>query len=254
MEKRAGKSISPPQGGHRCNGPGCTSNVLIKAHIIPAGFARTLHRDGGYNLLVSSDGARRARHQLGTFDKTILCAECDRHLGGLDEYALRLSQSIPSVRRVGALERFEDVDCDRLAAFVTSVVWRAAISREPAFDGINLGPHLHRARDIAFSHGGKGFPVIANRLASPHLNVRQFYVIPARQRLRDLNTYVFMLGGFQFHLIADRRPVPRHLQPLVINGQTELVSLTIPLEGTAEFKEMGHLARSSATNAYGPRR
>lgn len=85
MEKRAGKSISPPQGGHRCNGPSCTSNALIKAHIIPAGFARTLHRDGGHNLLVSSDGARRARHQLGTFDKTILCAECDRHLGGLDE-------------------------------------------------------------------------------------------------------------------------------------------------------------------------
>lgn len=196
-------------------------------------------------MLVSGDRARRARHQLGTFDKTILCAECDRSLGRLDEYVLWLSQIMPSIGRVGVLEHLDGVDCNRIAAFVTSVIWRAAISREPAFDGINLGPHLHRARDIAFGYRDDGFPVIAHRLASPNLNVRHFYVIPERRRLGDLNTYVFMLGGFQFHFIADSRPVPHTLQPLVINGQTELVSLTIPLEGTTEFVGMREIARSS---------
>lgn len=235
----------PHQGGNGCHGPDCTSRSLIKAHIIPAGFARTLHDDGGHNLSITGDGARRARHQLGAFDKTILCAECDRKLGRLDDYALSFTQRPLPAPRIGKLDRVGNVACDRLAAFVASVIWRASISRQPDFDAIDLGPHSYRARNIAFGHGETGFPVIAHRLASPHLNVRQFCTSPKRRRLRDLNTYVFTAGGFQFHLIADNRPVPRFLQPLVINGQADLVSLGVPLEGTTEFQELRQIARST---------
>jgi hypothetical protein len=60
-----------------CRGPRCASATLIKAHIMPAGFARAMHREGGFNLSLSTVGAHRARHQHGKLDKTILCKDCD---------------------------------------------------------------------------------------------------------------------------------------------------------------------------------
>jgi hypothetical protein len=207
---------------------------------MPAGFARAMHREGGFNLGLSAAGAHRARHQHGKFDKTILCKECDAKLGTLDEFALAFSRSeMPpaTVRMIGSIP---EVDCDRLVAFATSVVWRASLSSH--FPEIDLGPLSDRARDIAFGLGGTPFPVVANRLVSPRYDVREFYVEPTRRKLEANNTYSFQLGGFQWFVLADSRSVPTFLRPLVINGRTDLRSLAIPLERTTEFEGMRDIA------------
>lgn len=84
--------------------------------------------------------------------------------------------------------------------------------------------------------------MIANRLASTHYDVRDFYVPPVRRRVSGLNAYTVLLGGFQFFVLADGRAVPHHLQPLVINGRDALVSLAVPLEETGEFQGIREIA------------
>lgn len=230
--------LTPPQ----CNGPGCSSEALIKAHIMPAGFARGMHRPGGYNVGLSNDGAHRARYQLGKFDKTILCGDCDRILGKLDDFALFFSRSVLPPTAIGQVGSIPEVDCDKLVAFATSVIWRASLSTDPSFAEISLGPLSDRARDISFGAAAQAFPVIVNRLASPDYDVSAFYVEPIRRKLGDNNTYTFHIGGFQWFVLADSRPVPLRLRQLVINGSSELRSLGVPLERTTEFLGMRQIA------------
>ncbi len=229
----------------RCSGPECSSTALIKAHIMPAGFARDMHREGGYNLGLSHKGAHRARYQLGKFDKGILCGDCDRTLGQLDGFALAFSRSNLPQFGAGTIGTILDIDCDRLVAFATSVVWRASISAHPSFAEVDLGPLADRARDVAFGLGAEPFPVIANRLVSPRYDVREFYVEPTRRKLGPNNAYTFQLGGFQWFVLADNRPAPPKLRSLVINDRTELTSLGIPLERTTEFLGMLKIADRS---------
>jgi hypothetical protein len=209
---------------------------------MPAGFARAMHGEGGHNLGLSERGARRARYQLGAFDKNILCGVCDRKLGQLDEYALGICNRELPRAALGSIGTIADVDCDRMASFAVSVVWRASVSAHPSFATIDLGPLSDRARSAAFDHRADQFPVIIYRLVSPRYDVRQFYVEPARRRIEGVNAYSFHLGGFQWFVFADSRSLPNMLRPLTINGRGDLVSLAIPLERTTEFQGMLEIA------------
>lgn len=212
---------------------------------MPAGFARDMHRDGGYNLGLSHEDAHRARYQLGKFDKGILCGDCDRTLGATRRIALAFSRSNLPQFAVGTIGTIPDIDCDRLVAFATSVVWRASISAHPSFAEVDLGPLADRARDVAFGLGAEPFPVIANCLVSPRYDVREFYVEPTRRKLGPNDAYTFQLGSFQWFVLADNRPAPPKLRSLVINDRTELTSLGIPLERTTEFLGMLEIADRS---------
>lgn len=231
-------TTSNAEGPHQCHGRDCTSRTLIKAHIMPAGFARAMHGEGGHNLGLSIKGAGRAQYQLGAFDKSILCDRCDKKLGLLDEFALALCMQYPGAPKPGVISKVPDVACRKLVAFATSVVWRASISTLETFAEIDLGALSSRARDIAFGDTITAFPVIANRLVSNRYDVREFYVQPIRRRLAGLNAYTFHLGGFQWFVVADSRPVTGKLKHLVINNADELVSLAVPLENTTEFQGM----------------
>lgn len=234
------RSAAPEIG--TCHGPGCRSVDLIDAHIVPRGFARIMHGKNGYNLGITEKGAQRAKLQHGRFDRNILCADCDRKLGELDEFALTFCTSDLPRAQEGTIGSIANVDCDRLAAFAISLVWRASISRLAAFDDIDLGPVANRARDASFGEREKAFRVIMNRLVSPRYDVLQFYVEPVRWRMSGLNIYSFQLGGFQWFVLADGRAVPSHLRPLLINGLDTLPSLAIPFEETIEFKGMQAVA------------
>jgi metal-dependent amidase/aminoacylase/carboxypeptidase family protein len=71
-----------------CRGYQCTSTDLIKAHIIPACFAREIMGSRRHNLKISLDKVHPTQH--GVFDPNILCGNCDGILGKLDDYALEV--------------------------------------------------------------------------------------------------------------------------------------------------------------------
>src|SRR3989442_69713 len=77
-------------GSATCNGLGCDSTTLIEAHVIPRAHANFC-RQGGFNYVLTTD-TKRKTPQLGEFDKTILCGECDNRLGVLDKYGFEVSR------------------------------------------------------------------------------------------------------------------------------------------------------------------
>lgn len=231
----------------RCLGPGCTSTKLARAHLLPAGFARGLHRPGGHNVLVDREGGRRARQQLGWFDRGILCADCDRVLGRLDDHAIAICRREFPPSRAWTIDRIDDVDGDRLAAFATSVLWRVSASSLRETEGTSLGRLADRARDASFGvPGAQPLPVIANRYVSDHQEPRDFEMLPIRFRLAGLNAYTLPIGGLQLIVVADGRnrpPLPPPLDGLIVNGSRSIRSMAVRLEDTAEYMALRAVAR-----------
>jgi hypothetical protein len=146
--------------GLKKDGTKCECDELIEAHIIPRCFARYIMGEQ-HNMMVTLDMAVRARRQLGEFDKTILCKACDHDLGRLyDEHAFDVLRSFDTRHRSLPDNVFEipDVDGDRLAKFVLSVLWRASISGLP--DYLTLGEYEDAARDVLF--GRESFSSMPN--------------------------------------------------------------------------------------------
>jgi hypothetical protein len=133
-----------------CRGYQCNSTELIRAHIVPRGFARDIKGDHPHNFKISMKKVEATQH--GIYDPQILCQRCDGELGKLDDYALDACRRFPREHKVTADEFFilEDVDGDAFAKFVLSVLWRASITNRIEFRTVSLGPYETQACEVMF--------------------------------------------------------------------------------------------------------
>ena len=132
----------------RCRGPGCEETRLIRAHIIPRAFARmNQNRNKEHNLEISLGQVKPT--QLGIYDKQILCATCDGHLGRHDDY---LYDVIGGFVLPPRCKEFSDpkVDCDAFSKGILAILWRASLTSQRAYADFPLGPYEHIVRDILF--------------------------------------------------------------------------------------------------------
>jgi hypothetical protein len=233
-----------------CNAPDCTSENFVKAHIIPQGFARTLHQLGGHNIEVSPTVVRRAKRQMGEFDSSILCKDCDARIGRLDEYGLSVAERFPKgPYHLDTIVRLPEVDGGRFALFVLSVVWRASLSTRPSCTDVQLGPYEARAGDVIFGRKTLAdipeYELIAHRYSSPYVDTRQFYTMPFKSRYLGVNAFLVGLGGFQLIAKFDKRPFPDVVHDLIVNGAGHLNCFVISLEDTVEIHRMVQVKRAA---------
>jgi hypothetical protein len=234
-------------GPRTCQGLNCQSTKLIDSHIIARGFAR-LTRNEGRNITVSEERVGLVSPQLGYFDKNILCASCDNKLGAYDDYVIELCRNFEAKHRRLSKNLFEipTVDCNKVATFFLSVLWRASISKRPEYKAISLGSLEDRAREIIFKAAPPSslpqFKLIVLRLESTELDVLRFYTMPQRVRFREWNMYRMSLNGFRFIAFLDARNPPLQIKPMILNGGTTLRGLYMTLEDSDEFKQMAALA------------
>jgi len=225
-----------------CRAPECTSTDLCKAHIVPRGFAKDVQRDNATNLRLSADGSRRAKPPLGDYDTEILCADCDRLLGQLDQYALETFKRFDDVpRRVGRMILLPDVDGDRIARFVLSVLWRASISRREPYTKISLGPFEDRAAHASFGRTSlTDFPeyeLLAFRYHSNDgFDPRRFYSAPTHSRSEGVNTISIALAGIRLVAKIDKRPLHPEIRPVVVNGNDTLHALVVDYKSGQDFR------------------
>jgi len=177
-----------------CHGLGCTSANLIRAHIVPRGFAKHVKRNSDHVVDVTSSGGKRAAAQHGEFDEEILCERCDGKLGLLDNYALTVCRNFQNEHRNLNDMIFEmpTVSGEQFAKFALAVLWRASISKRSPFKEIDLGSRYEElARDVLF--GGRPlaalrqFQVLVQRYTSPHIDVEGFYTLPVRSPFGELS-------------------------------------------------------------------
>ena len=232
--------------GHPCRGLKCPSTDLVKAHIMPRAFARTIKGDGPNVMIAKKRGVLEANPQLGEYDDGILCASCDGKLGILDDYAVGVCRSFETRKQTIGPDIFEmsGVDGDKFATAILAILWRASVSERDNFKSVSLGPYQTTARDVVFgARELSAFPeyeLIMARYKKPvHHDI---YSQPIRNRL-PRNHYSFSLCGFGLIAkIAAQRFSPK-LSYFIVNGNNALRGQYADFEDTPDYRMVMEIMR-----------
>lgn len=181
---------------------------LIKSHVIPQQFFTqpkkrlvTVHKDKTY---ISSC-------PVGFYDKSILCQACDGKLGVFDQEAQTLLLSdLRLYRRDKAyIIPSTKFNYSRLKLFFVSLIWRASVSTMVYFKDVNLGEFEKEALGILRNpelDREDLFPVLIFKLTDAQdIQMRGIYIDPVPCRLKDINMYMFVFGGYHIQIKVDSR-------------------------------------------------
>ena len=110
-----------------CRGPDCQSTDLIKAHIIPQWFGRSIQSSSGLPNAIITVSHRTQKYPNGIFDSEILCASCDGYLNRhYDNPAIKIVQTLRitskdmNMRKTRFTKR--NIECSTLCGFFLSIL------------------------------------------------------------------------------------------------------------------------------------
>lgn len=138
--------------------------LIKRSHIIPDFMYKGLFNDKHFIADFDLTGVRQTRfYPNGYYDSNILCADCDnRIIGGLENYAKMIlfgGKGRPENYHLVEQEidvlgnrilHVKNIDYKRFKLFVLSIIWRASISKQSAFQHVNLEKDEEKIRKMIF--------------------------------------------------------------------------------------------------------
>lgn len=218
----------------------CNEKKTIKAHLIPQVFCKEVQVGKGHATGVKEDGSFHFS-QSGTFDKSILCADCDGKLGQLEEYTAKVLKSIRENSKglTFGLKTVEGVDKDKIARFCAGILWKYSITQEH-YGKVDLYGFQDGVKRIAYSEMDipEWFDVAIFRLRTHSLDDGVFaYRAPLIDRKNRVRLYRFMLGGCLFFVKIHRKKMREDvLSELWFSYENSFRFCIAPAEKFEEFK------------------
>ncbi len=195
--------------------PWLEPKALRKSHIIPNAIFCRIKQSQNSGQLIQLDDSQHAPIQYSqeSWWEHLLCTDCERIIGGYENYGLSLVRGSDrgKVQRhsEGVTFRAHDYACFKL--FLTSLLWRAAVSKQPYFSKVILPEKCQEEARISVL---KGQPLRPMRLGCKLLrmvddtsaanggfsdgNLEQLVISPI-PRLRGHSSYytfLFLIEGF----------------------------------------------------------
>jgi hypothetical protein len=225
---------------------------LIKAHIIPEGFFRLLrHENIAPELLSNTLGSFPKRMQVGTYDSTILCSECDGKMAPWDDYGQQvLIRQFPEAVKVSlqgetVAWEIEKFDYRKLKLFFMSVLWRASLSKQTFCKRISLGPFEDRLRTMILNEdpgNPQEFAVILARFEDVEITAM---LDPHPEKFDGISFCRFYLSGFVAYIKVDKRPTPSFLTGLRLQDDKPLIIVARSLQNSPDGRVMRELAEKA---------
>lgn len=213
---------------------------LVDAHILPKAFYPQPTKVGPAVLLTTNE-ERPKRSPMGIYDKHVLCAECDRKLGVLDQHAIEHLLRAPGrLAFEGHLKFYDDASPRMLRLFIGSLAWRASISGQDAFDRVSLGPYevlLH-----AMLYNDTIEPRVSAVITEFDMPEPPFIVNPMTSRIDGVNFLNIYGARFHFYLKLDKRPIQLPLANLELTEGNPVMSLVMPWVGSPEAANLRKMA------------
>lgn len=225
---------------------------LIKAHIIPEGFYRLL-RDGNIapEMHSNAPGSFPKRMQVGTYDPTILCSECDQKMAPWDDYGQqvlihRFTQAVEVTLQGKTIAwSMENVEYRRLKLFFMSILWRASVSKQMHFKLISLGPFENQLRMMIRDEAlgdMQDFAIVLARFEESKITAM---LGPYPVKLAGINYCNIGLPGFVAYIKVDKRPTPTFLKEYYFQEDQPLIVLAQSLQNSAYGQAMREMAESA---------
>jgi len=217
---------------------------LCKAHIIPAAF----FVKNGARILSSLPEVHPKKSPIGVYDENILCAECDRSLGFLDQHVieniLNKEGEFHSDGDFG-VRRYPEAVPEVVRLFALSVAWRAHHSTHVMFANVDLGPHeADLKRDLLQPLDHKKVSAFVHEF--DQRNPPIISPIPERyDKVRFLRIYA---GRLILSVKVDQRPMPPDIDFFDLLASDQTFSIVVPWVGSAEASLAIDIISGSAHN------
>jgi len=235
-----------------------TEQPLIKAHVIPAGFFRSIEDPSEtLELHTNTPGTYPKRAPIGVYDKSILCRACDNVFSPWEKHAqdvlLRDFAEEAAIyhgheKAAWVIDKF---DYSRLKLFFVSLLWRASISTQPFYRRISTGPFESELRAMILA-GAPGAPeTFAVSLARFEEPAYSAMLDPHRERYDGVNYCRFYLAGFVIYIKVDQRPPPEVFAAFTLGPKAPITVLRRDPHTGKDAVVMRDLARSAWRQKYG---
>ena len=227
----------------------------LNAHIIPQSFF-VEHADKRYpsQQITDLENVFPKSRPIGVYDSGILCEACEREFSTADDYGYRffhpsVDYSLCTDGQGTCAYRIEKVDYDKLKRFLLSVLWRASVSTQEFYAGVDLGPYEEKIRKL-LQNGEVGPPddysIYIERFDYPSSLIPILCPTLVRD---DVNMYMFVLNGYLVHIKVDNRLLPSELRGLMLCPNAPLQIPQVPYRGSQEYELMQKVRRDAYKRA-----
>ena len=206
----------------------CGSGPTVKSHLFPRALMLAMRGDA--KALVQGDRFRPGVRlpQNGDWDDLILCDAHEKQVGKGDDYAVRLLKRGPNSPTFmdGRATRIDNPNPDLLVHFAYGTVWRHVVSGVRRGEPLNLGPYEAALRTRLVDDGPYDLQVIISRsgMMLREVGAINMALNPYRVKMMGFTAWRFVLGGFEFYVLTDRRKLPSTWVRYVANANTTLIA------------------------------
>lgn len=195
----------------------CASDArIVDSHIVPEFLYEPLYDEKHRFFEMSLDPGRRDRIKQKGLREPLLCEFCEQRLSVFEGYARQLFRGgvATTVVADGQHLRLSGLDYIKLKLFQISILWRAGVSRLPAFAQVDLGQHESRLRQM-LSHGDPGpaseYGCIMSAVMHGRELLQGLVVPPTHARMGGRKAYRFVFGGLVFVYVVSKSEPPQFL-------------------------------------------
>lgn len=237
--------------------------TLRKSHIIPNAVFRRIKQGQNSGQLIQLDDSEHTpvHYSQESWWEHLLCADCERAIGEYEKYGLALLRGSErsKIQKHTEAVTFRAHDYRRFKLFLTSLLWRAAVSKQSYFSKVIL---LDKCKEEARVSLFKGKPLGPLRLGCkllrmtdntseadggfPPESLEQLVIspIPRLHEGRPYYTFLFLIEGFLLEYFV--RAIP-HKQANERGVHKNSPVLFVPLKSIFDVPELVKLMVS----AYG---
>jgi hypothetical protein len=226
---------------------------LIEAHVIPRRFWEYSDKPRRpLAVLASRPGWVAKRSRTGEYDSEILCGHCDQLFGVFDQHATEnlLGKTGNSVQIVPhqTMLQYPTVEAAKIHRFITSLAWRASVSKRDYFSRVSLGPYENTILNSIQSKS-PDFELLATFIAEFDQNEVPF-LNPQYSTMDSVKFLVIFASRFTFYLKVDKRPLPHYFEPFRIDPSRVVTTYLRKWEGSKQFDAVVKLVRTNTKPTF----
>lgn len=190
-------------------------------------------------VLQNIDYLKKSR--IGVYDDHILCANCDqKKLGILDDYGKEILIDRMPIIVNKDISVLDNIEVNKLASFVISVLWRCSISKREEVRHVNVGVKFeNQIRELLIKNEDVTlhFPIVITKLSFLNSSYEKVLFMPVPIEIDDVNYYyVYFPKGYKVLIKIDDKPQHPALNLLTMKvGYPVYVANTEQFENTNEY-------------------
>lgn len=227
---------------------------LIKAHIIPESILLYSSGNEPAQILSSSDEVFPKRSPIGIYDTSILCKECDSAMGVWDDYGKQFLTSVDMGNAVCSegkrvALKIPNPDCRQLKLFLLSVLWRASVSNEDFFKGVDLGHYEPVLKDVLRNANQTDFGIFKIAVTMFDYDSKLVATLhPHRVKLDGVNYFRLYMLNYVFLIKVDKQKSVAPFDKWELEDNEEIIALLLDYQGSQERDVMANEILSNPRN------